>query len=327
MQSDIGVPTVAAVNQVCGGAGVTPDVALACSNKIVMRETLAAAGVCQPTFAVVRDVQEAVEAAHRIGYPCMVKAPDSSGSRGVIKVRCAGDVEAALVEARSWSRDDRLLVESCIEGHELGAQSFHIHGVCQLVLVHNDTMATGPYPVPTGHSFPVILSQQQIHLVQEQCARAGEALGIRHGPVNLDLMIDASGSVHILEVGARIGATCLPELVYHHTGIDWIEAGVLAAVGDSPLLSIQKEKVVAARILESPVDGLLKAYEANDALLKRPELIEWEVVAPVGSRVSRLRKGPDRIGKVLATGSDVDHAVAFVEEFAASLRLDVEKVV
>lgn len=326
MQSDIGIPTVGAINEALGLVGVTSEIALACSHKTLMRDRLAAAGVSQPRYVAVQNPAEAEKAAERIGYPCMIKASDSSGSRGVVKVHDRAEIEATFQSARSWSRSGVVLVEEFIRGCELGAQTFHVNGSCVMVLPHNDTVASGPFPVPVGHSFPVVLSEASVGRVKEQCARAGEALGITHGPVNVDLIIDEDGEVQVIEVGARIGATCLPELVWFHTGIDWIESGILAAMGGAPSLLATKSECVAARILEAHADGILKAFAADASLLMSSCLLEWEVVTPIGKCVSRLRKGPDRIGKVIAGGDSVQEAEDFVARFAENLKLEVAPI-
>ena len=51
-----------------------------------------------------------------------------------------------------------------------------------------------------------------------------KALEINNGPSNIDLIFDKrDGQAKIIEVGARIGATCLPELVEYFSGIDWVK--------------------------------------------------------------------------------------------------------
>src|SRR5690606_9400813 len=107
---------------------------------------------------------------------------------------------------------------------EFGAQTFSINGRCESVLLHNDTLSTPPYMIPIGHSFPFSkMDKSQKVQVIEDIKQAVIALGIADGPANVDLILDKrTNRVKIIEIGARIGATCLPELVRYHTGIDWV---------------------------------------------------------------------------------------------------------
>ena len=186
LQSDIGVPTVGAVVDALGLSGVGEVVARRCSNKIESRRCFQRAKVPQPAFAIAATIEEVKRAAASIGYPCVVKAPASSGSRGVVKIRCESEVAQACAEARRYAPDGELLVEEFISGDELGAQSFSFAGECRLVLPHNDTLSNPPYMVPVGHSFPVRLDERQTEAVRQAVEDCVQALGIGIGPANID---------------------------------------------------------------------------------------------------------------------------------------------
>src|SRR5690554_3219154 len=83
MQTDLPIPTVGAVIDSLNLKGSGLEIAEKCSNKIKTRLAFKEASVPQPHFIVVKNYDEAVKAADRIGYPCIIKSADSSGSRGV----------------------------------------------------------------------------------------------------------------------------------------------------------------------------------------------------------------------------------------------------
>lgn len=324
MQSDIAVPTVGAVNDHLGLSGIGYETACICSDKVKTRETLQKAGVLQPNFKVVSNLDDAKEAALSIGFPCIVKAPDSSGSRGVTKVKSAYEVESAFIEAKFHSRSNEILVEEFIEGIEIGAQTFSFNGKCVLVLLHNDTVSSPPYMIPIGHSFPIEIDEGLKIEAEKVISAAVIALGIHNGPSNVDLILGKDGKARIIEIGARIGATCLPELVYYHSGIDWIMEAIRIAMGENPNLRYSDDRIVAARVLEAPEDGILGEAIPDTKLLNDSRLIEWEIVPKMGESVFKLRKGPDRIGKVIGTGNSVKDAEIFVEMFHKNLLLSIE---
>lgn len=323
MQSDLPVPTVGFINERLGLKGVSYETALVCSNKIEMRKRLEDTRCNQPKFRVVRTVEEAIGAAAAIGWPCIIKAPDSSGSRGVVKVNSASEVEQALLEARKYSKGEDILVEEFICGLEFGAQTFSANGMCDLVLLHNDILSPPPYMIPIGHSFPFkYFNRFQRSRVIEDIKKAINAVGIADGPANVDLIFDQqTNEVKIIEIGARIGATCLPELVQYHTGIDWVLAAMLSAVGDTPDITIKKEQPVAALIMEAPKDGRYLGISIGNKFDET--VIEFEITSKKGEKVSRLRKGTDRIGKLIVTGSDVEEA----EQGAIKLRDSINIIV
>ncbi len=323
MQSDIGVPTVGAVVDALGLPGNGRVVADRCSNKILTRQAFAEHDVPQPIFAVVATEDEAFHAASKIGFPCVIKAPDSSGSRGVVKVKAPAYIPAAVAEAMRYSRSPQLLVEEFIEGIEIGAQAFSIDGRCVLVFVHDDELSDPPNMVPVAHAFPSTLRPDQIEMAESAVKACVEALGIVSGPSNIDLILDAEGKPRIIEVGARIGATCLPELVFYYTGIDWVQAAVQAAIGACPDLTTKRAQPCAAFILQAPRDGIMRGYHVPPDLANHPDILEWEVTALPGDTVSRLRKGTDRIGKVVTQGATQQQAVDLARRFCTAIQFDI----
>lgn len=318
MQSDLPVPTIGFINDRLELRGVSFQAAMNCSNKILTRNFLLQKNCEQPKFKITTNITQAIEAANILGYPCVVKAPDSSGSRGVTKVCKEEDILRAWDEGLKYTQEKRLLVEEYIEGLEFGAQTFSVDGKCDIVLLHNDTLSPSPYMIPIGHSFPFkYLSEGERDTAIYAIKLAVEALGIKDGPANVDLILDKNTNrIKIIEIGARIGATCLPELVTYYTGLDWVEATIRSAIGAPPSLDILEENPVAGVIVQSPKDGTLVNFSIPSDI--SPEIIEFEITADKGSVVNRLRKGTDRIGKVIAKGSSAyaaeENAVAFLEK-------------
>lgn len=322
MQSDLPVPAIGYVNDALKLTGVSFKVANFCSNKIEMRKRLAGKSSAQPQFDTVSTLEEAKEIVEKIGFPCVFKAPDSSGSRGITKVNSKNEIEGAFNEAFKYSREDSILIEEFIDGLEFGAQTFSVNGKCECVLLHGDTMSSPPYMIPVGHSFPFeLLGEEEKLMAERDIKDAINALGIMNGPSNVDLILDKkTNRVKIIEIGARIGATCLPELVFYHTGIDWVTNTILNAIGEEVDLTLKHEKPVAALIIESPKDGVYDGFEFKDAELKK-SILEFEITVNKGDEVSVLRKGTDRIGKVLAYGTSVVEAEKLVDKIKNSVQI------
>jgi biotin carboxylase len=321
LQSDHGVPAVGYVNDQMGLPGVSFETANDCSNKTKCRVRLAKENCSQPHFRFVgNDLNEANDAISEIGLPCVVKAPDSSGSRGIVKVDKPEDIESALKEAFKYSRQDKVIVEEYVEGIEFGAQTFSVNGKCELVLMHNDTLSDPPFMIPIGHSFPFTeLNKSESVNAEKKIKEAVEAIGIENGPANIDLILDKkSKEIKVIEIGARIGATCLPELVEHFTGIDWVKQSIYSALGMEVHLKSGKKQPVAAMILTSPEDGFFTGYRVNNDL-SDTDLVAFELTASYGDEVNKLRKGTDRIGKVITTGHDAASAELNARSFCNSI--------
>ncbi|HEV2565257.1 MAG TPA: acetate--CoA ligase family protein, partial [Microvirga sp.] len=109
----------------------------AAGDKDLTKSLLADAGLPVPKGEVVRNAEDAVRAAERIGYPVVVKPLDGNHGRGVsIDLTNAEEVTHAFAEAREHSR--RVIVESCFKGrdHRILVVSGEVVAVAERVPAH-----------------------------------------------------------------------------------------------------------------------------------------------------------------------------------------------
>lgn len=327
MQSDHGIKSVARVNQFLEIDAFSYHTAILCSNKIEFRNCLRKFDISQPKFRVVYDYEECLKATEEFGYPSMIKCPDSSGSRGISKVGNSEEVYLAFNEALAYSSiKNGVIVEEYIEGFEFGAQTLSKDGKCSLVLIHDDEMYNESNLVPIGHSFP-FKNNHDINLsaAKETIKKAVESIGIINGPANVDVIYDVnSRQIKIIEIGARIGATCLPELTSIHTGIDWVVYSMLLLVEDINLDQIKLEtNPCVARILFSNQTGTVRSINIdNPGILNN--VTEFELTIKVGDRVHKLSKGTDRIGKIVLVGENLEMLEKISSNFLSNFNLEIE---
>jgi cyanophycin synthetase len=89
------------------------------SDKDLTTRLLGAAGLPVPKQESVRNVEQAVKVAARIGYPVVVKPLDGNHGRGVcLDLQDADDVRAAFPVAEAQSRRGWVIVESYITGRD-----------------------------------------------------------------------------------------------------------------------------------------------------------------------------------------------------------------
>ena len=97
--TDVAMITVGTVCDALGLSGVSLEGAIAATDKAVAKEKYRAFGVNTAAFRYVpiEESLQAVEAiCEEIGYPVIVKAVDSSGSRGITRVNDASGIEQAV---------------------------------------------------------------------------------------------------------------------------------------------------------------------------------------------------------------------------------------
>src|SRR5581483_1601403 len=99
-----------------------PTAAVVATNKLRQRERLAEAGIPQPRWQLVTGEET------DLVPPCVVKAPDRQGQKGLSLVLDPEELPAAIAVARSSSRGGTALVEELVDGPEVTVSAFSAGG-------------------------------------------------------------------------------------------------------------------------------------------------------------------------------------------------------
>lgn len=240
------------------GEGISQSV----RDKYVMKQSFKRDGITMPDpFFKIENSREfeVVRAKLKTGLldsPFIIKPSDQRGSIGITKIEKLNEFDKAVAKALKKAKNRRVIVEKFIDGEQLGAQGFSING--ELVQCFISRKTATPNFVSLGHSFPISLDPTQVSEIETECAKALTSLGIENGPSTIDITLDKEGEPHIIEIGARVGGTVLPETILAHTGIDLIKASVALASGRKVEFPMPKNVPVAAHKLCFPKSGKIK---------------------------------------------------------------------
>jgi len=316
--TDVCMPAMGAVVDSLGLRGASADAALKSMNKAIMKQTLAEYDVATAKFETCSNASEGLRFARKIGFPVMVKAVDSSGSRGISRATSRDEFAAAWSRALSVSRSGHVIVEKFLEGTEFGAQAFVTGDRLVSVFPHNDTVTAPPCFTPIGHSMPTSLTEAQISETAELIERAVAALGIEDCVSNVDLML-VDGEPHIIEIGARIGATCLPENISIYAGQDVYEYLIQLALGTSPTFDTVDRQANASRLLTSDKAGRVVQLPDPTGFKDYGHVDDFQWDVDMGDHVERFRVGPDRIGHIIVKSGSAEESETLVNGLASML--------
>jgi len=321
--TEFSIPAIGYIHDRLGLPGVSMETAKTMTNKILAQTRFAEENVPAARFRYVTTLRQALAAAEEIGYPVYVKAPDSSGSRGIRMVPGPGDMEAAFAEAVEISKKGEILVEEMLKGVEFGAQVIVVDGEVLHCLCHNDTVTPPPVTVPVGHSLPFNESGEIRRQAREVCGAAVRALKIRNAVCNADLIATPDG-VRLFEIGARIGATGLPEIVEIHHGINLYDVAISMALGERPEITPGKGPAAAYLLIRALRSGRLARCRIPDEVKRAEGVVEIHFDYPEGTEVREFRTGPDRIGHVLVTADDSSSAEELARRVVEALDIRIE---
>jgi biotin carboxylase len=306
---------------------ISPETAVLSTSKLRQRERFAEAGVPQPAYEVCSGAEEATAAAGRIGFPCVIKAPDRQGQRGLTLVRSAAEVPEAVRIALDASRSATLLVEEHVPGREVTVNAFSIDGHFHpLTVTDRLTAALPAFGVALTHVWPSELEPLEIGAVVEAASAAAAAVGIANGPSYTQVLMGPEGP-RVAELAARLGGGHDAELCRVALGVDLNGAALSAAVGEkvasAALAPVARVGGACVRFLvASP--GVLRDVAGVQEAFAEEGIRGIRIYRRPGHRFGELRRGADRAGAVLAVGESREQALERASRAEAMIRFEVD---
>ncbi|WP_130859701.1 ATP-grasp domain-containing protein [Gracilibacillus phocaeensis] len=326
ISSDIAVPTSCYINETLELSNQGIGIAEKVTDKALMRDEFKTNGITSPNFFIYEENQDLSLFLLKIKQfidtnIVIVKPSDSSGSRGVTRINDELELRTAIQNAMQYSRNRKVVVEEYISGIEVGAQCFSIDGEMVYCFIHNDTVSSNM--VPVGHSFPSYEKTLVLNKIEEECAKALKALGVVNGPSNIDIIIDKNDRPYIIEIGARIGATKLPELVKFHSGIDIIESAIKLSTGIRVKVENKVDVPVAVEMLYFERNGEVETIKDFKSLLSRYNIVDYEVKIKKGMQIETLISGVNVYGFVMCKGETVEEAEKNCNDFIRDIKCKI----
>ena len=306
---------------------ISPETAMLSTSKLRQRERFAEAGVPQPEYVVCSGAAEAAKAAQRIGFPCVVKAPDRQGQRGLTLVGSAGEVEEAVRTALDASRSATLLVEELVPGREMTVNAFSVGGhFFPLTVTDRLTAPLPAFGVALTHVWPSELEPAEIGAVVEAASSAARAVGIENGPSYTQVLVGPDGP-RVGELAARLGGGHDAELCRVALGVDLNGDALSAALGEeipaTALSPVAKVGGACVRFLVAP-PGELREVTGVEEAFALEGIRGIRIYRRPGHRFGELRRGADRAGAVLAVGDSRDEALERAGRAEGIIRFEVD---
>ena len=310
-----------------------PRSAVLSVSKLRQRERFAEAGVPHTRYEICTTLQEAEAAAERMGYPCVVKAPDRQGQKGLALLAGPDELEDAFVQALDAARSGAVLVEEHVGGREVTVNAFSLHGHFQPLTVTDRLVAEPPaFGVALAHVWPSQAEPDAIGAAVRAAASAAEALGILEGPTYTQVLLGPEGAF-VGELAARLGGGHDAELCGAALGVDLNALALAAALGEpieeEALLPADESGGACVRFLVAP-PGALQEVEGVEEAGDSEGVLWVRIYREPGFVFEPLRQGSDRAGAVLAVGESREQALERAARAAERIRfltIDAEALV
>ncbi len=300
-----------------------PPTAQAATSKLRKRERFAEAGVPHARFRVCASLAEAADAARELGFPCVVKAPDLQGQKGLGLAHDEASLAEVFDHARGMARSSVVMVEELVAGPEVTVNAFSSGGRFHPLTVTDRLVAEPPaFGVALAHVWPSELPEDVVAEIVRVAEAAAAAVGIQDGPTYTQVLVGADGP-RVGELAARLGGGHDAELCEAALGVDLNRLAVAAALGerlyDGAFVPDEHAGGACVRFLV-PEPGVLESVEGLEDAESSAGVVWVRSYRKPGHEFGELRRGADRAGAVLAVGDSRKDAVERADRAASRIR-------
>ncbi len=322
-QTDLAVPTAAYVAEKMGLPGVSYEAAMSATNKWLMREKCKKAGIPMPEYRKAANLDEAANAAVDIGFPVIVKPVDNQGSRGVRRVENHKDLKECYNLARSYSRENSVLIEEFLVGIESTVEGFVNDGKVYVLAISDKKHLPPPHCVAVSLTYPPAFPEHVISEIERWNIETVKALGITMGITHAEFMLTDKGP-YLIEIASRGGGTRIStHIILAVSGIDVIEGLIHQCLGERFEVG---NRVSNAAILEFFIlpPGRVKSINGIGEARRLEGIIEIDFQVAPGDMIGVIDADRLRPGFLIATAKTRHEVLMIAEKVKSIVKVEME---
>jgi biotin carboxylase len=308
--NEVSVTSVAAAADALGLPGIGTDVAVACTDKFVMRTRVKHAGMPCPEFATVETASGAARTAAGIGYPVVVKPVDNSGSRGVRRVDGPAEIEPVVIAALSQSKKRQAIIEGFLDGTEFTVETLTVDGQTEVLGISEKTRLPFPHCVSISLTYFPFQGMPVAEGIADAAKRAIAAVGLRNGPGHVEVMQTSDGPV-VIELAARGGGyRIFSDILPAISGVDAVEAVIDQALGLSPRTKPVFRRGAVLRFFNPSATGILRSVAGVREAGEVEGVLDVVIEAKLGKPYRGITRDGERPGYIITAADTREGAVS-----------------
>lgn len=297
----------AAIRSHFGLPGISPETALSCHDKLIMKKAIAEAGIpCSRWVETLPDTSPA-DLIAELGLPLLLKMPISSGSRGVWVCDSEREVRIRFRPG--------LLAESFVTGTEMSVETFRAAGI---TVFRNHTRYLKPR---WANVLPADLNPADRKPVDGLSERVHEVLGIDSGMTHMEIFLGKNGPV-FGEIAARPPGGYLMELIRRAYGFDPWEILLKLAVEETPIIP-DSASLFAGVWLIHPGAGEVREVNGLERIRTMEGVVHASCNLHPGDIIGKRIGSGESKGRILVEGASHRICVASLEGAAKALRISM----
>lgn len=297
--------------------------------KDLMRTWLHDHGVSGPSFAVVDGPSVTTSP---IGYPCIVKPVDDSGSVGIHRADDDSSFREAVenvlemkLNKRGFRLAGKALVEQFLEGTEMSAEAIWTAAGWAILGISGRRNAGPIGASEVSLTFPADVPDDVAAAIHERVHTWLDVSGLNWGGAHVEFRVGPHGP-QLLEINPRLAGARLTELIKVASGFDPVAYVIAQAVGDAlpvPPCPLAPQQAATIEFLVSYQDGTLHGVEGLESVVRLPHVKAAEITARTPMKVAPVLTNYDFLGYVLTVGSTPRDSMRHARDALSQLTLNI----
>ena len=301
---------------------IKPDVAFLLRDKFSVRQKLSHHLIKQPNFRLALSNEDLKKAVQDIGLPVLIKPSDGFGSQNIAVFRDETDLAPWLspLEDMLPSRadyglgvkaNDRLLVESYMEGQFIGCDFISANGQHSMVGLNEKVMFAPPSFAIKGGCFSPY--DETMAPLRDYAAHCLDAVGFDWGASHIEIMLTREGP-RLVEINGRLVGARIPRLMSYALGYSVHEQLITLLLSRAlPLHSVNTRRVAVSRWLTTSREGILDQIRLPT--VQDPAISEVSLFKTHGDYVCPPYENAHRLGYVMVTAPTAGEANAIADAY------------
>jgi hypothetical protein len=309
-----------------GLPGVPFDLANAMSNKYVMKQMLARAGVPVANFRRLMRLAELPAVSRGMKWPLIVKPILGTGAMNTFVLNRPDDFQqfhdSAVSSVLRASRVPLILEEVVDMEWE-----FHCEGIVRdgnLVFA-----APGRYFVPVLRDFSVPngsfmfpAGSEERLAIESICRRTVTALGLRDGVIHLEGFRTTDRYI-VGEITCRPAGGGIPDIVRAQHGVDLWQAFIEISLGGEVSVATLERSSVFSHWFLPPKAGRVESLTSKDQLEALPWVVRADVTAKVGDSLGGADHSAAHVAMVVYSAACTNEALERMATLTSFFELEV----
>ncbi len=284
---------------------LTYNKALEVTNKKWMKQKMVQKGIPTSSYSVINKVEDLDWSV--LKFPLVVKPSDANSSKGVIKVTRLEEVGDAIKIARTYSREEKVIVEEFKNGIEISVDAWIVDNRAKMLCVSQSVKMQENESNFTiiQSQYPYELSKEHVEELERITESIAEEFELNNCPMLIQLIHNEEG-FFVIEFSARMGGGTKYELIKQSSGVDVMEAFVDLSLGIKPVLDVVKSNKYIHMNYNYCFAGTIHKFIGFDEMKEQGVIDKYFYYKTPGMIIEKANNSSDRSSGYLVSSDDLD---------------------